>query len=140
LIVTDFVGVTARTAWRRATRHSFLGLLLFPILLLLAWAAEEATGPGLADVARGPDTPVVIPSNEPIVVGVSVALTGPVARRGQQYRDTVVVAVERWKAARGSQIDGHDLVVVAEDDGCSEGDVAQKAAARLLRRPGLGVS
>ena len=132
--------MTARITGRRFKYRNLAGIVLFAALLvILACAAEEAAGPTLAEVAppRGPDTPVVIPRGEPMVVGVSVALTGPVAPRGLQYRDAVVVAVERWKAARGSQIHGHDLVVVAEDDGCTEGDVAQKAAGRLLRRPGL---
>ena len=108
-------------------------------LILLSCATEEKSdlNAGLADVIRGPDIQVSIPADEPIVVGVSTALTGPSGGRGRQYRDAVVVAVERWKALNGSQIAGHDIMVAAEDDGCSEQDVARLAAQRLISRPGL---
>lgn len=45
--------------------------------------------------------------------------------------------MERWKAANGDQIAGHDIEVLAADDGCSEPGVADVAAARLLAEPGL---
>ena len=91
----------------------------------------------LAHIERSPDTSVVIPVGEPLVIGVSSALTGPAAPRGQEYRDAVVVAVEQWKTQNGALIGGHEISIVSEDDGCTEEDVTRKAAERLLKRPGL---
>ena len=107
-----------------------------PLLLLSCGTEEESDADaGLADITRGPGIQVIIPADEPIVVGVSTALTGPSGGRGRQYRDAVVVAVERWKASNDLQIAGYEIIVVAEDGGCSEPDVAALAARRLTSRP-----
>jgi branched-chain amino acid transport system substrate-binding protein len=126
-------------AKRCILKYGFLAAIADTLFLgLAACAAEETEAElGFADVPRGPETPIVIPAGEPIVAGVSTALTGPAAPRGREYRDAVVVAVQRWKAAHGEQIAGHDIFVVAEDDGCTESVVTQSAAGRLLKRPGL---
>ena len=89
------------------------------------------------DIDRSPETPMVIPVGEPVVIGVSSALTGPASPRGQEYRDAVVVAVEQWKARNGALIGGHEISIVSEDDGCTEAGVTRLAAERLLKRPGL---
>ena len=68
---------------------------------------------------------------------VSSALTGPVASRGLEFRDAVVVAVQRWMELNGDEIGGHPISVVAEDDGCTEADVRLTATRRHLQRPGL---
>ncbi|GAG04604.1 unnamed protein product, partial [marine sediment metagenome] len=47
------------------------------------------------------------------------------------------LGVERWKAANGDQIAGHDIEVRTEDDGCFEEDITEQAAERLLRIKGL---
>jgi len=125
--------------WRRLSAFAAVLAIAAISMLLIGCAAEEKVeqNAGLRDIVRGPDVQVSIPAGEPIVVGVSTALTGPSGGRGRQYRDAVVVAVERWKTANDSQIAGHDIIVAAEDDGCSEPDVTALAARRLLKRPGL---
>ena len=105
--------------------------------LLVSCSDEDQATVAFEDVERGQDVPIVLAAGDPIVIGVSSALTGAVGPRGRQYRDAVAVAVERWKAANGDLILGHEIVVVAEDDGCTESDVARNAAERLLMRPGL---
>ncbi|MCH7718705.1 MAG: branched-chain amino acid ABC transporter substrate-binding protein [Chloroflexi bacterium] len=98
---------------------------------------EDADGENGA-IERSPQTPIVIPAGEPIVVGISTALTGgPVGVRGAEYRDAAITAIERWKEANGDQIAGHEIQVRAEDDGCSASDVTEVAAQRLLRVEGL---
>jgi branched-chain amino acid transport system substrate-binding protein len=110
---------------------------------LLALVATACGGGGedraleLRPIERSPSTPIVVPAGEPIVVGVSSALTGPVGQRGREYRDTAILGVNRWKSARGERIEGHEIVVQAEDDGCTEADITVGAAERLLRRSGL---
>lgn len=128
-----------RSWWQTQRLALFLALIA---LLLVAPACaedEEDAGASVAEpIERSPQTPVVIPAGEPIIVGVSAALTGgPVGVRGSEYRDAVIVAVERWKHANGTQIAGHEIEVVAEDDGCTETDITTAAARRLLEHRGL---
>jgi len=124
---------------RRWASILVLALVLAVALLAGACGGEEQDIEQNGDdtVSRGPDIPIVIPAGEPIVVGVSSALTGPAASLGLESRDAVVVGVERWKAANGDQIASHDIVVYAEDDGCYEADVAAFAAERLLSKEGV---
>ena len=116
-------------------------LLAVAAILIVALAAcssdDEVEDVVLADISRSPETSMVIPVGAPVVIGVSSALTGPAAPRGQEYRDAVVVAVEQWKAQHGALISGHEISVVSEDDGCTEAGVTRLAAERLLKRPGL---
>lgn len=125
------------------SRHWAKGLVLLLVLAvaLLAGACggeEEDVGQNGGDlVSRDPRMPIFIHAGEPIVVGVSAALTGPDKLRGMERRDAAVVGIERWKEANGDQIGGHDIMVYAEDDGCSEADVAKFAAERLLGKEGV---
>jgi branched-chain amino acid transport system substrate-binding protein len=120
-----------------------LALLLGLIALLCIGSAcgDDAEEVGDTDgeaLERSPQTPIIIAAGEPIVIGVSTALTGgPVGMRGAEYRDAAVVGVERWKAENGEQIGGHDIEVVAEDDGCTQTDITVAAARRLLKHKGL---
>ncbi|MFC1944060.1 branched-chain amino acid ABC transporter substrate-binding protein [Chloroflexota bacterium] len=114
------------------------------IIVLLAMMAggcgeegEKKDQNGGETISRSPNTPIVIPAGEPIVVGVSAALTGPIGPRGLAIRDAVVVGVERWKAQNGHQIDNHLIEVYAEDDGCYERGCTGQAANRLFRQKGL---
>jgi ABC-type branched-subunit amino acid transport system substrate-binding protein len=86
---------------------------------------------------RTPQTPIVIPAGEPIVIGISAPLTGPDAEAGSEDSDAAVVSIDRWKRANGSQIKGHAVKVQMEDDGCTEVDIAIQAANRLLQQEGL---
>lgn len=123
---------------RRWAKGLVLILVLAVALLAGACADEEGIQPnGNITLAREPEESIVIPAGDPIVVGVSAALTGPIASRGMERRDAAVVGIERWKEANGDQIGGHDIMVYAEDDGCSEADVAAYAAKRLLGKQGL---
>ena len=88
-------------------------------------------------IPRSPQAPIVIPEGEPVVIGVSAALTGPIGPRGLEIRDAVIAGVERWKAVNGDQIGGHDIIVWAEDDGCYEAGCTANAADQLLRLKGL---
>ena len=99
---------------------------------------DEGETPAASAVSRsGARAPVVVPPGAPIVLGVSVPLTGPDGPGGRENLDAVITGVERWKEANGRQIKGHDIVVRAEDDGCTETDITAEAAHRLLGEPGL---
>jgi branched-chain amino acid transport system substrate-binding protein len=120
-------------------RAILLGLTLLLALALVAVACgeEEEKEGEIKDIQRSPDTPIVIPAGEPIIVGVSAALTGPTETQGTESRDATVVGVARWKEANGDQIKGHDIEVHAADDGCFEVDITELAAERLLGVEGL---
>jgi branched-chain amino acid transport system substrate-binding protein len=88
-------------------------------------------------VERGPDIPIVIDEGAPVVLGVSAPITGPDAAVGMEDRNAAVVAVERWKEDNGSTINGHEIEVRVEDDGCTEADITAEAARRLAAQPTL---
>lgn len=125
----------------RSPRLGIVALGVVSVLALLvntACGTEKEVGAAVGEtIERSPQTPIVIPPGEPIVIGVSVPLTGPDEVLGIEDRDAVVVAVERWKAANGSRIKGHDIQVRAADDGCTEAEITVRAAERLLRQEGL---
>jgi branched-chain amino acid transport system substrate-binding protein len=108
-------------------------------LVAAACSGDEEAADDLAGTSLRPDAqaPIVVPAGEPIVVGISAPLTGPDEAEGIEDRDAAIVGVERWKDNNGQQIKGHEIDVRAEDDGCTEADIATQAAERLLRTPGL---
>jgi branched-chain amino acid transport system substrate-binding protein len=119
-------------------RAILLGLTLLLTLALVAVACGEEEEEGeIKDIQRSPATSIVIPADVPIIVGVSVPLTGPDDIVGTEDLDSVIVGVERWKGENGNTIGGHEIEVLAEDDGCSESDITEQAAERLLGREGL---
>jgi branched-chain amino acid transport system substrate-binding protein len=80
---------------------------------------------------------IVVPARQPIIIGVSESLTGSEAEAGKEDSDAVITSVNRWKAANGSQILGHDIQVNLEDDGCTESSITIDAASRLVSTIGL---
>ena len=119
-------------------RAILLGVTLLMGLALVAAACGDEEEEGeITDIQRSPDTPIVVPAGEPIIVGVSAALTGPTETQGTESRDAMLVGVARWKEANGDQIKGHDIEVHAADDGCFEADITELAAKRLLGLEGL---
>jgi branched-chain amino acid transport system substrate-binding protein len=100
-------------------------------------AAETATEAAADDDAATGDLVVRIPAGDPIVIGASVPLTGPDAALGIDSRDGAIVGIEQWKLDNEEQILGHDIELVAEDDGCSDAAIATAAAERLVDQAGL---
>ncbi len=90
-------------------------------------AAEEAAAPATADSAEGK---VIVAPGQPIRIGGSFGLTGPIPDPGKDEHQSVQIAVEDVNAAGG--VNGFMLELVAEDGACS-GDqgtvVANKFAA-----------
>jgi branched-chain amino acid transport system substrate-binding protein len=109
--------------------------VLFLLSLVTACGSDEKAEDERPRVERAPEIPVVIDQGAPVVVGVSAPLTGPDARTGTEDRDAVIAAVARWKEDNGATIRGHEVEVLAEDDGCTEADIAAEAARRLAAQP-----
>ena len=114
-----------------------LTLLLALALVAAACGGEEEEEDEIRDIQRSPETPIVIPADVPIMIGVSVPLTGPDEVVGIEDLNGVIAGVERWKEENGNTIGGHEIEIRAEDDGCSEPDITEQAAERLLGREGL---
>ena len=82
-------------------RFRSLTLLIALIALLFIAGAcgdddsdEVADGDGNGAITRSPQTDIVIPPGEPIVIGVSTALTGDLGVPGLSAREATVVSVE----------------------------------------------
>jgi branched-chain amino acid transport system substrate-binding protein len=112
-------------------------VLAIVVVVAISRGGEEEAGDEIKDIQRSPDTPIVIPAGEPIIIGVSVPLTGPDEVGGTEDLNGVLVGMKRWKGENGNTIGGHRIEIRAEDDGCSEADVTEQAAERLLGREGL---
>jgi len=108
-------------------------------IALVACGGKTARTPALADSSLRPDAQadIIVPAGKPIVIGVSVPLSGADSSSGEEDRDAVITGVNRWKERNGDRISGHEIVVQAEDDGCTESDITVQAAERLLRTEGL---
>lgn len=94
-------------------------------LVLLSGCARSR--PEASQAAPPPDPwgDVTIAAQNPIVIGVSAALSGPYAAFGADVRDAVALAL-----ADRVQLHGFRLEMDAQDDGCS--DEMSTAAARAL--------
>ena len=122
----------------RLARALLLGSVLLAVASMLAACGDDDGEPAeLADLGRGPAVPIVVPAGQPIVVGISSALTGPVRERGREYRDAAIAGIEGWKRTNGTTIDGHEIEVRAEDDGCTAPAAAAVAAERFAATEGL---
>lgn len=124
--------------WRAGWLSAGLPLLGLSIVLA-ACGGKAAQPPALADSSLRPDAQaeIIVPAGKPIVIGLSLPLSGPDASAGEEDRDAVITAVNRWKEQHGDTIAGHEIVVHAEDDGCTEAGITLQAAERLLRTEGL---
>lgn len=112
-------------------------LVIVVVVVATSGGGGDEAGDEIKDIQRSPDTSIVIPAGEPIIIGVSAPLTGPDEVGGTEDLHGVLVGVERWKEENGNTIGGHEIEIRAEDDGCSEPDVTEQAAERLLGREGL---
>lgn len=85
----------------------------FPLLVLLMCLAIAVTACGEPDRSDDFGTVVVLP-DQPLVIGVSVALGGDSSGDAQRIERGVRLAVEQ-----AGEIKGHPIEVVVKDDGCS---------------------
>ncbi len=82
------------------------GLLVVLVIVVLALGGDgDDGGDGISDIVRGPEIDIKIPAGEPIIVGLSTALTGPTESLGSEDREAAAVALKRWKEANGDQIE-----------------------------------
>ncbi len=118
---------------RPRTWAVLLGIAVIVVVVVVATGGgDDETESEITEIERSPDTPIVIPAGEPIVIGVSAPLSGPTETLGSEARDAVIVGVELWKEGSGDALPGREIEVHAEDDGCFEADITARAAGHLL--------
>lgn len=120
--------------WSPWTWAVLLGVVVIVVVVALVATSggDDEEGAAVGEIERSPGTPIVIAAGEPIIIGVSAALTGPTGRQGSEVLDATIVGVELWKEANGDTIGGHEIEIHAEDDGCFEADITARAAGHLL--------
>ncbi len=104
----------------------------YAIALTLASILLSSCGGGSKDAAT-PTTParpgpIDLAPNEPIVIGVSVALEGAQGSIGQDLADAVDLAIEDF----GQEIQGRPIASRRADDGCNDAETAVAAAKELI--------
>ncbi len=109
-----------------------LVIVIVVVVVLATGGGDDATESAITDIERSPDTPIVVPAEEPIIIAVSGPLSGPTELFGIEGREAVAVGIELWKAANANTIGGHEIEVHAEDDGCFDADITSRAAGHLL--------
>ena len=77
--------------------------------------AAEPAKPAEAKPAEAPKAEAKPAAKETYKIGGMFSLTGPIAAIGIEFRDSVVLEVDRINAAGG--VDGHQIEMVIEDDG-----------------------
>ncbi len=94
-------------------------------------------GGGAVDCNSDPFGCVVYQSGEPIKLGTLLAISGDVASLGLDSQHGVQLAIDYLDGnfdGKGGQIDGHDITMVNEDDGCSA-EGGQAGATKLVADP-----
>ncbi len=109
-----------------------LAVVVVVVVVVATSGGDDEAESAITDIERSPDTPIIIPADEPIVIGVSGPLSGPTEIFGIEGREAAAVGVELWKAANSDTIDGHEIEIHAEDDGCFDADITARAAGHLL--------
>jgi branched-chain amino acid transport system substrate-binding protein len=112
-------------------------VVIVVVVVVATGGGDDEEESAITEIERSPDTPIVIPPGEPIIIAVSGPLTGTTEIFGIEGREAAAVAVERWKAENGDTIDrwssgGHAIEIHAEDDGCFDADITARAAGHLL--------
>src|SRR5581483_1106649 len=121
--------------------------LLGAITLLAAACSNKSTNAGGGGGGGGSNVQeqcnsdpfgcVTYQKGEPIKIGTLLAISGDVASLGLDSQHGVQLAIDYLDGnfdGKGGQIDGHDLTMVNEDDGCSA-EGGQAGATKLAADP-----
>jgi branched-chain amino acid transport system substrate-binding protein len=75
-----------------------------------------------------PPRPITVAADEPLVIGVSAALSGDQSSIGHDIVDAVSLAVADF----GGSVRGHAIKVVVSDDGCTDAEKARTIAREFV--------
>jgi branched-chain amino acid transport system substrate-binding protein len=101
--------------------------------LLFACGGSAKHQPTPSAVATPPPATITITAGQPIVIGLSAALSGDQASVGNDLADTADLAA----GDRGGSIKGHPVKIERLDDGCADAEKATQAARTLLSEAAL---
>ncbi|TAK58242.1 MAG: branched-chain amino acid ABC transporter substrate-binding protein [Dehalococcoidia bacterium] len=103
-------------------------------MLFAACGGGASSSPKATPTSVDPPSPTItIAAGQPIVIGLSAALTGVQATLGTDLADTAELAAND----RGGAIKGHPVKVERADDGCGEAEKAVRAARTLIATSGI---
>jgi hypothetical protein len=74
-------------------------VIVVVVALVVTSGGDDEEGAAVGKIERSPGTPIVIAAGEPIIVGVSAALTGPTGTQGSEVRADLRAGA---KSARGT--------------------------------------
>jgi branched-chain amino acid transport system substrate-binding protein len=113
-----------------------------PALLFASLACLLLTACGSSDAESGARSPTAQPTvnpvtsvaaDQPIVIGVSAALSGDQVNSGADIADAVELAVADF----GGSVDGRPVTVMRLDDGCTDPEMAVAVARSFIAEPAL---
>jgi branched-chain amino acid transport system substrate-binding protein len=105
------------------------GLLAFALAVVLtACGGSSAGSPSTEPTASPPPEPLVVRPGEPIMIGVSAALSGDQVNLGTDIADAVDLSASDFTR----QVKGRALRTVRVDDGCTDVQMAVDAAHKLV--------
>ncbi len=114
-------------------RLSPLAAALAAVLLAACGGSKLRPGTPTPTATPSPTPPISIPAGEPLVVGVSVALSGDQAALGRDIADAAALSAAEFTPA----FVGHAIEVRAVDDGCNDPERAAATARDLVALRGL---
>lgn len=130
--------LSKRGRWRfpRPLTTSRIFLLLLG-LLALAVACGDEGGPGVPSSPTPSPTPtagkqITIAPDAPIVIGISTPLSGDTGQFGRDIRDGAILGAEDFGLVKG-----HQVQVVADDEGCPDPEKADAVANRFVADPAV---
>lgn len=107
------------TTFRRAA-----ALAAFALALIAMAACGGAARPAPTATAPAAPPAITAAADEPLIIGVSVAMSGDQAATGGDIADAVNLAV----ADAGGALRGHPIKVIVSDDGCTDAEKARSIA------------
>jgi branched-chain amino acid transport system substrate-binding protein len=112
-------------------------ILVAALALVAGCESESSTGPRTAAPTPPPppEPALLLESGQPVLVGVSAALSGDQSALGEDIADAVDLAVEDYAGT----IKGHPIRTMRLDDGCTDPEMAVAVARRLLQAGVAGV-
>ena len=102
--------------------------------LLFACGGATTRQPTPTTVATPPPATITVGAGQPIIIGLSAALSGDQASLGNDLADAADLAI----SDHGGAIKGHSLKVERVDDRCTDAEKATQVARTLLSEAALG--
>lgn len=102
--------------------------------VLFAACGDSATRtPAPRETPKPPTAAIVVPAGQPLIIGLSAALSGEQVGLGTD----LVAAAELAVGQYGGTVQGHAIELTQKDDGCTDPQKAVDVAAQFIDMPAL---